>query len=211
MVTQYGMCDKLGPLAYGDNEEEVFLGHSIARTQNLSDETQTVVDEEIHRLVDEGFERRRRSSRTISTICTRSRVGCWNMRRCPARRSRISCAGGRRCVNSRSSRRRGLRRLPPYPRQAAARRRRTRSPILAAWRPSPRLKTSHRRCIGQVTPSGMPRPVTCRSLANLKDERDQEKLVKRLLSTPPTPPVSENKPKKPKKRLRRPVDSEANT
>jgi cell division protease FtsH len=56
MVTQYGMSDKLGPLAYGDNEEEVFLGHSIARTQNLSDETQTVVDEEIHRLVDESFE-----------------------------------------------------------------------------------------------------------------------------------------------------------
>jgi cell division protease FtsH len=56
MVTQYGMSDKLGPLAYGDNEEEVFLGHSIARTQNLSDETQTMVDEEIHRLVDEGFE-----------------------------------------------------------------------------------------------------------------------------------------------------------
>ena len=53
MVTQYGMSDKLGPLAYGDNEEEVFLGHSIARTQNLSDETQTIVDEEIHRLVDE--------------------------------------------------------------------------------------------------------------------------------------------------------------
>jgi cell division protease FtsH len=56
MVTQYGMSDKLGPLAYGDNEEEVFLGHSIARTQNLSDETQTIVDEEIHRLVDESFE-----------------------------------------------------------------------------------------------------------------------------------------------------------
>ena len=56
MVTQYGMSDKLGPLAYGDNEEEVFLGHSIARTQNLSDETQTIVDEEIHRIVDEGFE-----------------------------------------------------------------------------------------------------------------------------------------------------------
>ena len=56
MVTQYGMSDKLGPLAYGDNEEEVFLGHSIARTQNLSDETQTIVDEEIHRLVDECYE-----------------------------------------------------------------------------------------------------------------------------------------------------------
>ena len=60
MVTQYGMSDKLGPLAYGDNEEEVFLGHSIARTQNLSDETQTIVDEEIHRIVDEFYEAARK-------------------------------------------------------------------------------------------------------------------------------------------------------
>jgi cell division protease FtsH len=60
MVTQYGMSDKLGPLAYGDNEEEVFLGHSIARQQNLSDETQTIVDEEIHRLVDEGHDQARK-------------------------------------------------------------------------------------------------------------------------------------------------------
>ena len=57
MVTQFGMSDKLGPLAYGDNEEEVFLGHSIARQQNLSDETQKTVDEEIHRIVDESYER----------------------------------------------------------------------------------------------------------------------------------------------------------
>ena len=55
MVTQYGMSDKLGPLAYGDNEEEVFLGHSVARTQNMSDETQQLVDSEIHVIVDEGY------------------------------------------------------------------------------------------------------------------------------------------------------------
>jgi cell division protease FtsH len=61
MVTQYGMSDKLGPLAYGDNEEEVFLGHSIARTQNLSDETQSIVDEEIHRIVDEAYEQARKT------------------------------------------------------------------------------------------------------------------------------------------------------
>jgi len=60
MVTQYGMSDKLGPLAYGDNQEEVFLGHSVARTQNLSDETQKIVDEEIHHLVDQGYETARR-------------------------------------------------------------------------------------------------------------------------------------------------------
>jgi len=55
MVTQYGMSDKLGPLAYGENEEEVFLGHSVARTQNMSDETQKLVDSEIHLIVDEGY------------------------------------------------------------------------------------------------------------------------------------------------------------
>jgi cell division protease FtsH len=55
MVTQFGMSDRLGPLAYGDNEEEIFLGHSIARTQNMSDETLKMVDEEIHHFVDEGY------------------------------------------------------------------------------------------------------------------------------------------------------------
>jgi cell division protease FtsH len=60
MVTQYGMSDKLGPLAYGENEDEVFLGHSVARHQSLSDETQKVVDEEIYRIVDEGYDLARR-------------------------------------------------------------------------------------------------------------------------------------------------------
>jgi len=55
MVTQFGMSDRLGPLAYGENEEEVFLGHSVARTQHLSDETQKAVDEEIYKLVEEGY------------------------------------------------------------------------------------------------------------------------------------------------------------
>ncbi|WP_088347870.1 MULTISPECIES: ATP-dependent zinc metalloprotease FtsH [Rhodomicrobium] len=60
MVTQFGMSDKLGPLAYGDNEEEVFLGHSVTRTQNLSDDTQKLVDQEIHSIVDTGYANARR-------------------------------------------------------------------------------------------------------------------------------------------------------
>jgi len=59
MATQYGMSDRLGPLAYGDNEEEVFLGHSVARSQSMSDETQKIVDEEIHRFVEEGYNKAR--------------------------------------------------------------------------------------------------------------------------------------------------------
>ncbi|OKL44077.1 ATP-dependent zinc metalloprotease FtsH [Pseudovibrio exalbescens] len=60
MATQYGMSDKLGPLLYGENQEEVFLGHSVAKNQNVSDETQQLVDEEVKRFVNEGYETAKR-------------------------------------------------------------------------------------------------------------------------------------------------------
>ena len=101
MVTQYGMTDKLGPLAYGDNEEEVFLGHSIARTQNLSDETQTIVDEEIHASSTSPSGRRRQDDLTskLDDLHTIAR-GCSNTRRCRARRSRTCSPASRRCASS---------------------------------------------------------------------------------------------------------------
>ena len=57
MVTKYGMSKELGPLQYGDNEEEVFLGRSIARQQNMSEETAKKVDEEVKKIVDAGYQR----------------------------------------------------------------------------------------------------------------------------------------------------------
>jgi cell division protease FtsH len=60
MVTRYGMSEKLGPLAYSENEEEVFLGHSIARQQNVSEETSRSIDSEIRRIVEECYERARK-------------------------------------------------------------------------------------------------------------------------------------------------------
>lgn len=51
MVTQWGMSEKLGPLQYAANEEEVFLGHSVAKTQNMSDETSKMIDSEIKEFV----------------------------------------------------------------------------------------------------------------------------------------------------------------
>jgi cell division protease FtsH len=53
MVTQWGMSD-LGPLAYEEPDQEVFLGHSVTRNKNISDETARKVDDEIRRLVEEG-------------------------------------------------------------------------------------------------------------------------------------------------------------
>ena len=53
MVTEYGFSDKLGRLRYSDNEEEVFLGHSVARSKNVSDATAAMIDDEVRRLVEE--------------------------------------------------------------------------------------------------------------------------------------------------------------
>ena len=55
MVMQYGMSEKLGFLSYGDNEEEVFLGRSVARTQSMSEETQKQVDSEVKVIVDMSY------------------------------------------------------------------------------------------------------------------------------------------------------------
>ncbi|WP_311195744.1 ATP-dependent zinc metalloprotease FtsH [Aestuariispira ectoiniformans] len=54
MVTEFGFSDKLGRLRYSDNEEEVFLGHSVTQKKNISDATAKLIDEEIRRLVEEG-------------------------------------------------------------------------------------------------------------------------------------------------------------
>jgi cell division protease FtsH len=54
MVTQWGFSDELGTVAYGDNQEEVFLGHSVARTQNVSEATAQTIDREVRRLVEWG-------------------------------------------------------------------------------------------------------------------------------------------------------------
>lgn len=56
MVTEWGMSDKLGPVLYVENSEEVFLGKSVTQNKNMSEETARVIDAEIKRLVCEGHE-----------------------------------------------------------------------------------------------------------------------------------------------------------
>ncbi len=53
MVTEYGFSEELGPLRYSDNEEEVFLGHSVARSKHVSDETAALIDKEVRRLIED--------------------------------------------------------------------------------------------------------------------------------------------------------------
>jgi cell division protease FtsH len=53
MVTEWGMSDKLGRLRYVDNQEEVFLGHSVTRSQTISGETAKMIDQEVRRIIEE--------------------------------------------------------------------------------------------------------------------------------------------------------------
>ena len=55
MVTRYGMSDVLGPMVYAENEGEVFLGRSMTKTANISENTQQKVDAEMRRILDEQY------------------------------------------------------------------------------------------------------------------------------------------------------------
>jgi cell division protease FtsH len=55
MVTRYGMTDELGPMVYAENEGEVFLGRSVTKQVNVSEQTMQKVDSEIRRIIDEQY------------------------------------------------------------------------------------------------------------------------------------------------------------
>ena len=59
MVTQFGMSEELGPLSYAENEQEVFLGHSIAQVKNISEGTASKIDSEVRRIVEQAYQRAR--------------------------------------------------------------------------------------------------------------------------------------------------------
>jgi len=60
MVTEWGMSDKLGPLTFGHKEELVFLGRDLGEQRNYSEEIAGEIDQEVHRLVDAGYQRARK-------------------------------------------------------------------------------------------------------------------------------------------------------
>ncbi len=57
MVTQWGFSEKLGPVLYAEDENEVFLGRSMGKSQHMSDETAKVIDDEVKILIDSNYER----------------------------------------------------------------------------------------------------------------------------------------------------------
>ena len=57
MVTKWGLSDRLGPLTYSEEEQEVFLGHSVAQHKSVSDETNHLIDDEVRRFIDRNYQR----------------------------------------------------------------------------------------------------------------------------------------------------------
>src|SRR5258708_12089343 len=53
MITAFGMSEKLGRVRYQANEQEVFLGHAVTQTQNVSEATSQLIDQEVRRLIEE--------------------------------------------------------------------------------------------------------------------------------------------------------------
>jgi cell division protease FtsH len=60
MIMEWGMSEKLGRVRYRANEQEVFLGHSVAQTNNMSEETARLIDEEVRKLIEDGEQTARR-------------------------------------------------------------------------------------------------------------------------------------------------------
>jgi cell division protease FtsH len=63
MVTQWGFSDALGRVAYGENQQEGFFGHSMSQSKNVSEATAQTIDQEVRRLIDEAYTQ----ARTIIT------------------------------------------------------------------------------------------------------------------------------------------------
>jgi cell division protease FtsH len=59
MVTEWGFSDELGQVAYGENQQEVFLGHSVAQQKNVSEATAQKIDSEVRRLIDQAYDEAR--------------------------------------------------------------------------------------------------------------------------------------------------------
>ena len=57
MVTRWGLSERLGPLAYGEEQGEVFLGRSVTQTQSISEQTQHLIDEEVRSVIDRNYDR----------------------------------------------------------------------------------------------------------------------------------------------------------
>ena len=96
MVTRYGMSDELGPMVYGENEGEVFLGRSVTTQKNVSESTMQKVDQEIRKIIDQQYAVARKlleDNRDKVEVMAKALLESGNDRRRPDRRHHGGPAG----------------------------------------------------------------------------------------------------------------------
>ena len=117
MITAYGMSDKLGRVRYQANEQEVFLGHAVTQTQNVSEATAQIIDQEVRRLIEEAEGKAKHILTEHLDDLHTDRQGAARVRDAEQRRDRPGAA--RREDRARRHRRRRLRCRSPPPRLGA--------------------------------------------------------------------------------------------
>ena len=81
MVTEWGMSDKLGMIAYGDNSQEVFLGHSVTQNKNVSEATAREIDSEIKAIIDNAYVSAKRIlTEKLDQLHCPGPAPCWSTR-----------------------------------------------------------------------------------------------------------------------------------
>ena len=144
MVTEWGMSEKLGPLRYNENQQEVFLGHAITQRQNMSEETARLIDEEIRRIVTEGENKAREVVGACRKRARGHHAGADGVRDDHGRRGiGAACAARRSCARRTMTAPR-ISSARPCRRRAAASGR-AGSPALVAWNLSHRLERNRQR------------------------------------------------------------------
>ena len=117
MITAFGMSEKLGRVRYQANEQEVFLGHAVTQTQNVSEATAQLIDQEVRRLIEEAEGKATPDPDRPSGRPAPDRQGAARVRDAEQRRDRHGPA--RREGRARRHRRRRLRHRSPPPRLGA--------------------------------------------------------------------------------------------
>ena len=87
MVTQYGMSEKLGPLAFGKKDEMIFLGREISEQRNYSDEVAAKIDAEVREIIDRAYQRAKEALTSTARCSTSSPPSSSRRRRSRARSS----------------------------------------------------------------------------------------------------------------------------
>ena len=88
MVTRWGMSDELGPIVFGEQQEQIFFGENLGHERNYSEEIAAKIDAEIHRIVEEAY-------KDVTKLLSDNEKFLHDMAKCFIRKRNNRCENGR--------------------------------------------------------------------------------------------------------------------